>query len=66
LGNYEDAISYFTRALTKSPNYNEAIFNKALAEERAGHKDQAQQDWEQFINKSSDENWKSEAQRHLR
>ena len=41
LGNYEDAISYFTRALTKSPNYYEALFNKALAEERARNYDQA-------------------------
>lgn len=66
LGNYEKAISCFTSALTESPNYYEALFNKALAEERAGHKDQARQDWEQFINSSSDENWKSEARAHLR
>ena len=65
LGNYEVAISYFTRALTKSPTYCEALFNRALVEESAGHKDQAKQDWEQFINKSSDDNWKSEAQRRL-
>lgn len=65
LGNDEDAISYFGRALTKSPNYYEALFNKALAEERTGNKEQARQDWEQFINKSSDENWKSEARKHL-
>lgn len=66
LGNYEDAISYFTRALTKSPNYYEALFNKALAEESARNYDQAKQDWEQFINQSTDENWKSEARKHLR
>jgi tetratricopeptide (TPR) repeat protein len=66
LGDYEDAISYFTRALTKSPTYYEALFNRALAAERARHYDRAKQDWEQFINKSSDENWKSEARRHLR
>ena len=65
LGNYEDAISYFTRALTKSPSYYEALFNKALAEERARHYDQAKQDWEQFINQSSDDSWKSEARIHL-
>lgn len=65
LGDYEDAISYFTRALTKSPTYYEALFNGALAEERAGHKDQARQDWEQFINKSSDDNWKAEARKRL-
>jgi tetratricopeptide (TPR) repeat protein len=65
LGDYEDAISYFTRALTKSPTYYEALFNRALAAETARHYDQAKQDWEQFINKSSDENWKSEARKHL-
>jgi len=65
LGNYEDAISYFTRALTKSPTYYEALFNRALAEEHARHYDQAKQDWEQFINQSSDENWKSEARMRL-
>lgn len=66
LGNYEDAISYFSRALTKSPTYYEALFNRALAAEPARHYDQAKQDWEQYINKSPDENWKSEARRHLK
>lgn len=66
LGNYEDAIASFTMALAKSPSYSEALFNKALAEERARHNDQAKQDWEHFINQSSDDSWKSEARTHLR
>jgi tetratricopeptide (TPR) repeat protein len=66
MGKYEEAISYFTRALAKSPSYSEALFNKALAEERAHHNDQAREDWRQFISVSSDENWKAEASKHLR
>lgn len=66
LGNYETAIAYFTRSLAKSPTYGEALFNKALAEERARNYDQAKQDWEQFINQSSDDSWKSHARTHLR
>lgn len=66
LGNYEDAIASFTRALAKTPTYLEALFNRALAEERARRHDQARQDWEQFINQSSDDGWKSEARTHLR
>lgn len=65
LSNYEDAIGYFTRALAKSPTYYEALFNRALAEEHARHIDQARKDWEQFIDKSSDDGWKSEARMHL-
>lgn len=66
LRNYEDAITYFTRALAKSPNYYQALFNRALAEERARHNEQAKQDWERFIDQSSDDSWKAEARTHLR
>lgn len=65
LNSYEDAIVYFTNALGKLPTYYEALFNRALAEERAHHNDQARQDWERFIDQSSDDNWKSEARMHL-
>jgi tetratricopeptide (TPR) repeat protein len=65
LGDYEDAMAYFTRALAKSPSYGEALFNKALAEERARHSDQAKLDWEQFIYQSADDSWKTEARTHL-
>ena len=66
MGNYEDAIAYFTRALAKSPNYNEALFNKALAEERAHLRDDARRDWQQFISRSQNDNWKSEALTYLK
>lgn len=63
---YEDAINDFTRALEKSPNYNEAIFNRALAYERAHQNDQAKQDWERYIQQSSDDGWKAEARERLK
>ena len=66
LGNYNEAITRFDAALEKSPNFTEALFNKALAEERAGRYSDAQRDWEQFISQSSDEKWKAEARRHLK
>jgi tetratricopeptide (TPR) repeat protein len=66
LDNYDDAIAYFSRALAKSPTYGEALFNRALAEERAHRDGDARQDWQQFIDHSSDDHWKSEARIHLR
>lgn len=65
LEKYDDAIAYFTKALAKSPAYNEALFNRALAEELARHNADASRDWLQFINKSSEDNWKNEARMHL-
>ena len=64
LDNYEEAIAYFSKALAKSPTYREALFNRALAEEH-GHRDDARRDWLQFINESSEDNWKNEARMHL-
>lgn len=66
LKNYKEAIDYFTRALEISSDYNEALFNKALAESYAQNHDQARQDWITFINKSSDPKWKKEAENRLR
>lgn len=65
-GDYETAASYFNRAFTKSPTYDEALFNKALAEQRL-HRDQdAKTDWRRFLDQSSDEQWKSEAREFLK
>lgn len=65
LENYDDAIAYFTRALAKSPRYDEALFNRALAQGRLHRDAEAREDWQQFINQSSDENWKNEARTYL-
>ena len=61
----EQAIAAFTRALDQAPAYAEAIFNRALAQERARHYAEAKRDWQQFLTLSADANWKAEAERHL-
>jgi tetratricopeptide (TPR) repeat protein len=66
LDNYDDAIVSFTKALAKSPRYDEALFNRALAEGRAHRDAEARQDWQQFINQSPNDDWKSEALSHLK
>jgi tetratricopeptide (TPR) repeat protein len=65
LGKYEEASDAFQRVLEKSPNYDEALFNKALASEHTGNSDQARRDWAEFISKSSNEDWKKEARKRL-
>lgn len=65
LKSYTDAIASFTMALKKSPGYEEALFNLALAEEEAHSIDDAKRDWQQFLNQSTDENWKQEARTRL-
>jgi tetratricopeptide (TPR) repeat protein len=65
LGRYDEAVAAFERALEKSPGYEESLFNKALAEDRAGRREDSRRDWTEFINKSSDADWRSEAQRYL-
>jgi len=65
LEKYDDAIAYFTKALAKSPTYNESLFNRALAEERARHNEDARRDWQEFIKKPSDDSWNNEARAHL-
>jgi tetratricopeptide (TPR) repeat protein len=62
---YGDAIANFNTALEQKPDYFEALFNKALAEERAGREAEARRDWRQFINSSNDPEWKAEAESHL-
>jgi len=65
LSDYDGAIAYFTRALAASPSFNEALFNRALALGHLKRDAEARQDWEKFINQSSDENWKKEARTYL-
>ncbi len=65
LRSYDAAIASFDRALKANPGYSEALFNRALAEQSAARNVDARRDWEQFINSTSDPNWKAEAERHL-
>ena len=65
LKSFDAAIAAFTRALEINPAYAEALFNRALAKESAARYPEAKLDWEQFINSTTDANWKDEAGRHL-
>jgi tetratricopeptide (TPR) repeat protein len=65
LQNYKEAATNFGHALEEKPDYAEALFNRALAEERLHLYSDARQSWQQFINLSSDAGWKDEAERRL-
>jgi tetratricopeptide (TPR) repeat protein len=65
LGEYDEAMAFFSEALAKSPAYNEALFNRALVEGHTGRNEDARRDWKQFISESHDEKWKAEAQSRL-
>ena len=66
LGNYQVALASFTRALEKKPDFYEALFNLALAEERLNSNSDARRDFEKFIKMSPDARWNAEAQRHVK
>jgi len=66
LQSYDAAISSFSRALEIDPAYTEALFNRALAKENATRYPEALRDWEQFLHSTSDANWKSEAEHHIK
>jgi hypothetical protein len=65
LERYAEAIAYYNRALEKAPSFDKPLFNRALSEYKAGNEAKAREDWRQFIESSSDEKWKEEAQRRL-
>lgn len=65
LAHYDEAVGYFSKALAQSPGYNEALFNRALAEGLAGRNEDARRDWGQFIDTTSDASWKAEANQNL-
>lgn len=65
LDNYDAAIEHFRRAVERSPSASQFLFNKAVAEERAGRVNDAREDWHQFINMSADDRLKAEARSHL-
>ncbi|HVF91355.1 MAG TPA: tetratricopeptide repeat protein [Blastocatellia bacterium] len=60
-----DAIKAFSEALEKKPDYQEALFNRALAHAHAANYYAARKDFEQFIEISTSEKWKQEARERL-
>jgi tetratricopeptide (TPR) repeat protein len=65
LGRYEEALAAFSEALERSPGFEEALFNRALAAEQLGQLEKARQDWERFLSLSGDSGWRREAEQHL-
>ncbi len=64
-GKYKEAVIEFNKALEMSPDFDQAIFNKALAETEAGSSEEAMQDWSHFLRVAKDPQWKAEAQGRL-
>jgi Tfp pilus assembly protein PilF len=52
-GRYEQAISAFSEAIKIDPTYAKAYFNKATAYEKAGHREEAMEEYRTFIQKVS-------------
>jgi tetratricopeptide (TPR) repeat protein len=65
LEDYPAAIASFSRALNKKADFEEALFNRALARQYAKEKEGASRDWEQFLHLTADPKWKAEAEEHL-
>jgi tetratricopeptide (TPR) repeat protein len=65
LENYDAARDNFNKALAKNPQLHEALFNRALTQEKLKQYGQARQDWETFIASSPDGKWKVEAEQRL-
>jgi hypothetical protein len=65
LGRYSEASSCFNKALDKSPGFEDALFNRAVTEEKISSRAKAREDWHRFIAASSDKGWNEEAMRHL-
>jgi len=66
MGRYDEAIGSFEKSARIKPDYDEAIFNRALAEEMNNQPEAASTDWRRFIDQSKDESWKNEARNHLK
>ena len=65
LGRYDAAVECFRKAHEKAPDNPLFLFNKALAEQKADRADEARQDWNKFIETTSDERLKAEARAQL-
>jgi CHAT domain-containing protein len=61
-----DALAAADRALELDAMLPEALFNRALALERLGLRDDARQAWEQYLTTDAGSEWAAEAQAHVR
>jgi tetratricopeptide (TPR) repeat protein len=65
LTRYEVAITSFSAALTLSPAFPEALFNRAVTEEATARYEEAKTDLKKFISTDPDPNWRREAENKL-
>ena len=63
--NMDEAIRAFSEAIVQKPGYQEALFNRGLANKDAKNYHAASRDFNQFLELSSDEKWNQEAQEWL-
>jgi tetratricopeptide (TPR) repeat protein len=63
--NLQKASVEFRHALAAKPEYAPAVFNLAILSERMGKRDQAEQQWMQYLQLESDRQWSDEAKSKL-
>jgi tetratricopeptide (TPR) repeat protein len=59
------ALYYLDKALKLDPSLPEALFNRALLNERMGRRAEAHHDWEGYLQLDPDSFWSKDAQQHL-
>jgi len=65
LGEYEEAISDFSMVLELEPDWADALFNRALAYKMSKRNENAVADFEQYLEKGTDEFWLEATRRQL-
>lgn len=66
LGDLAKAFEHFTKALNLDGSLLEALFNRAICEQRMGLSAQAADDWRSYLEKDADSRWSDEARENLR
>jgi tetratricopeptide (TPR) repeat protein len=62
---YDRSIDSFNKALQLDGNFQDALFNRALAYEKQSRTDEAKKDWNEYLKRDSTSPWADEARRHL-
>jgi hypothetical protein len=65
VGNYEHALKLLTNIPSLSPDFNVAIYNRALVFERLGRTSDAIADWQTFARIEKDPDWASDGNQRL-
>jgi tetratricopeptide (TPR) repeat protein len=65
LSRFGDATSSFNRALTLSPGFREALFNRAVAEKASAQYAEAVRSFEEFIRTNPEGDWRDEAEQKM-